>query len=153
MHDLIKLNRRIAAHWLGSLDADQDAYLSYAAVCVGRFTHSAAEITQVLARSKQTHHNPLPVAKLNRQYLRFARLAAKDAAAGSLEMLVRLGVNLDQSDVLSNLTNDALNRLAFGWDEGPIIVFDSRAFTRGAALHVRAAPHHATAYAATCLVT
>lgn len=153
MDDLTKLNRRIAKHWLGSLDSDQEVYLSYASVCLGLFIPDAAKLAQFLARSKQTHHNSLPVAKLNRQYLRFARLAAKDVTAGKVEMLVRLGVKLDQSELLSNLTNDELNRLAFGWDDGPIIEFDSQAFIRGAALHVRAAPYHATAYVATCLVT
>lgn len=153
MDDLIKLNRRIAAHWLGRLDADQEEYLSYASVCLGQFTHSNADLAEVLARSKQKHHNSLSVAKLNRQYLRFARLAAKDVAAGKLEMIIRLGVTLDQAEGLANLTNEAVNRLAFGWDNGPIIRFASQAFTRGAALHVRAAKHHATAFVATRFAT
>jgi hypothetical protein len=66
--------------------------LRYATVCLGQFTHSAAELTGVLACAMQGHVNSLSVAKLNRQYLRFARLAAKDVAAGKFEMLVRLGV-------------------------------------------------------------
>jgi hypothetical protein len=37
----------------------------------------------------QEHLNSLSVAKLNRQYLRFARLAAKDVAAGRFEMPIR----------------------------------------------------------------
>lgn len=148
MVDLMKLNRRIAAHWLGSLDAEQEAYLSYLPVCLGQFTHSPAELAEVLARPNQQHHNSLPVAKLNRQYLRFARLAAKDVAAGKLDMLIRLGVTLEQAEVLGNLTNWAVNRLAFGWD-GPIILCASQAFNRGVALHFSAAKHHATAFVAT----
>lgn len=148
MDDLIKLNRRIAAHWLGSLDADQEEYLKYASVCLGQFTHSNVKLTAVLARSKQPHYNSLCVAKLNRQYLRFARLAAKDAAAGKLEMLVRLGVNLEQAEVMANLTNEEINWLAFGWDEGPIIRFAKQAFIRGAALDVRVAKYHAAAFVA-----
>ena len=152
MDDLIKLNHRIAAHWLGSLDAGQEAYLSYASVCLGQFTHSPAELAEVAARPKLEHHNCLPVAKLNRQYLRYARLAAKDIAAGKLDMLIRLGITLEQAEVLGNLTNVALNRLAFGWD-GPIVRFTGQAFERGAALHVRAAKYHATAFVATHLAT
>ena len=146
--DLMKLNRRIAAHWLGNLDTEQEAYLSYLSVCLGRFTPSAAELTEVLVGPKQQHHNSLPVAKLNRQYLRFARLAAKDVAAGKLDMLIRLGVTLEQAEILGNLNNWAVNRLAFGWD-GPIILFASQAFKRGVALHLPAAKHHAAAFVAT----
>ena len=151
MNDLIKLNRRIALHWLGILDADQNAYLSYASVCIAQFTHHPAELSPVLTRLKLKHHNSLPVAKLNRQYLRFARLAAKDVAAGRIEMLVKLGLDLEQTEALANLTNEALNWLAFGWDEGPIIRFDTHTFVRGAALHARAAQYHALAYVATRL--
>ena len=148
MDDLIKLNRRIAAHWLGNLDADHEEYLRYTSVCLGQFPHRAAALAQVLARAKQEHHNCLPVAKLNRQYLRFARLAAKDVAAGKLEMLVRLGLTLEQTELLGSLTNDAVNRLAFGWD-GAIIQFARHPFILGVALNVHAAQQHATAFVAT----
>lgn len=148
MDDLIDLNRRIAEHWLGGLDAEQETYLTYTSVCLGQLTHSAAELAHVLACSKQEHHNSLPVAKLNRQYLNFARLAAKDVAAGKPEMLIRLGINLAQAKVLGDLTNEKVDRLAFGWD-GPIIRFASQAFRRGVALNVRAAKIHATALVAT----
>jgi hypothetical protein len=145
MDDLVQLNRRIAKHWLGSLNPDQDAYLRYASACLGQFPHSVAELTRVLTCAKQEHLNSLPVAKLNRQYLRFARLGAKDVAAGKFEMLIRLGITLEQGEVLGNLTNLALNQLAFGWD-GPIIRFAALAFERGVSLHVLAARHHATAF-------
>ena len=149
MDDFIKLNRRIAAYWLGSLNADQEEYLSYASVCLGQFTHSNVDLAEVLARAKQMHHNSLSTAKLNRQYLRFARLAAKDVAAGKLEMLVRLGITLDQAERLAKLTNEEVTRLAFGWDDGPIVRFAKQAFTRGASLHARVAKHHAAAFVAT----
>lgn len=147
MDDLVQLNRRIAKHWLGSLDADQEEYLCYATVCLGQFTHCAAELTGVLACARQEHLNSLSVAKLNRQYLRFARLAAKDVAAGKFDMLIRLGITLEQAEVLGNLTNLALTRLAFGWN-GPIMQFATPAFQRGVVLHVRAARQHATAFVA-----
>ena len=149
MDDLTKLNRRIAAHWLGGLDIDQEEYLRYASVCLGQFIHSNVDLAEVLARPKQTHHNSLSVAKLNRQYLRFSRLAAKDAAAGKPEMLVRLGITLEQAEAMANLTNEEINWLAFGWNEGPIIRFAMQAFISGAALDARVAKHHAAAFVAT----
>ena len=63
-------------------------------------------------------------------------------------MLIKLGITLEQAEMLAKLTNGEVSRLAFIWD-GPIMRFASQAFTRGAALHVGAAKHHATAYVAT----
>ncbi len=147
MDDLVQLNRSIAKHWLGSLSADQEEYLRYVSVCLAQLIPDAAELTGVLACARQEHLNSLSVAKLNRQYLRFARLAAKDVAAGKIEMLIRLGVTLEQAEILGALTNRALNRLAFGWD-GAIVRFAGSAFQRGVALHGRAGRHHATAFVA-----
>lgn len=152
MDDLERLNRRIAAHWLGNLDPDQEAYLGYASMCVGQLTHSAGQLADLLNDLKQKQLDPLHVGKLNRRYLRFARLAAKEAATGRLDLLVRLGVTLEQAELLRNLTDDDLDRLAFGW-EGPIIQFASQAFGRGAALHIQAGIHHATAFVAARIST
>ena len=148
MDDLTKLNRTIAEHWLGRLNPDQEDYLTYTSICLGQFNHSSDEIAEFLARTKQGTYDPLRSAKLNRRYLHYARLAAKDVASGKLEMLINLGITLEQAEMLAKLTNGELSRLAFVWD-GPIIRFASEAFTRGAALHVRAAKHHAAAYVAT----
>ena len=148
MDDLTKLNRTIAEHWLGRLTAEQEDYLRYASVCLGEFHHSAAEIADFLARTKAGNYDPLRNAKLNRRYLNFARLAAKDIAAGKLEMLIKLGITLEQAEMLAKLTNGEVSRLAFVWD-GAIIRFAGQALTRGAALHARAAKHHATAFVAT----
>jgi hypothetical protein len=147
MLDLHKLNRKIALHWLGPLDSRQTDYLCHVPVCIGQFTHGPAEFEAVLTRQTAPHHNSLAVAKLNRQYLRYARLAAKDVAAGKLDRLVRLGINLVQADALSNLSNEAINRLAFGW-EGLIMQFTAQAFTQGVALRSRAAEQHARAFVA-----
>ena len=148
MDDLIQLNRRIADHWLGSLDDDHEAYLSFASVCLGNCTCSGTQLTQFLACPNQKHRNCISIARLNRQYLRFARLAAKDVLGGKFEMLIMLGITLEQAEVLGNLTNKAVTRLAFCWD-GPIIQFASQAFNRGVLLHGNAARHHATAFIAT----
>lgn len=148
MDDLVQINRRIAEYWLGSLDSHQSAYLSYVPVCVGHLPHSAAELNAVLAGFKRELRDQLRTAKLNRRYLTFARLVAKDALAGRPEMLVRLGITLEQAQVLAKLTDQEVDELAFAW-EGPIVRFASQAFRRGAGLRVRAAKHHATAFLST----
>jgi hypothetical protein len=147
MDDFEKLNRKIALLWLGHLDPDQEEYLAYASMCLGRLTHSAAEISQLLGCLNEEHLNSLRIFKLNRRYLGFARLAARDAAAGNLEGIVRLGMTLEQAELLCRLSNDDLDRLAFGWG-GPIVEFARQAFRRGVALHRHAGRHHATAFVA-----
>ncbi len=152
MDDLIELNRRIAAHWLGRLNANAEQYLLHICVCLGQFLPTSGDLAQALSPAKQTHYNSLPVAKLNRQYLRFARLGSKDVAAGRLEMLIILGITLEQASALARLTNSDITRLAFGWN-GLIIDFAYESFKRGAALQTEAATHHATALCATDLAT
>ena len=152
MDDFEKLNRRIASHWVGNLDANQEAYLGYASTCVGLLPHSASELTERLQELRQKERDALEVAKLNRRYLRFARLAAKDGVGGNLDMLVRLGITLEQADLLRSLTDDDLDRLAFGWN-GPIIRFANQAFDRGTALHTQAGKHHAAAFVAARLTS
>jgi hypothetical protein len=148
MEDLTKLNRTIAEHWLGRLSTDQEEYLRYTSVCLGEFHHSAAEIAAFLAHTKHGNYDPLRNAKLNRRYLNFARLASKDIGAGHVEMLIKLGITLEQAEMFAKLTNGEVSRLAFVWD-GAIIRFASQVLTRGSALHARAAKHHATAYVTT----
>jgi hypothetical protein len=95
--------------------------------------------------------NPLPVARLNHRYLLFVRLAAAEVAAGRPELLIKLGIDMEQAALLRHLTDDEVDRLAFGWG-GPIVEFAADAFRRGAALHERAAMHHAIAFVATRLL-
>ena len=148
MDDLSELNRRIAEYWLGRLDARQEAYLRFVSVCLGELVPSAARLAQVLASATA---NPLPAARLNCRYLRFARLAAKEVAAGKPELLVKLGIDLEQAELLRHLTDDELDRLAFAWG-GPIVQFAGETFQSGAALHERAAMYHAIAFIATRLL-
>lgn len=148
MDDLVQLNRKIAEYWLGSLDAHQSTYLSYVPVCVGQLPHGADELSAVLTGLKRELRDQLRTVKLNRRYLAFARLVAKDALAGRPEMLVRLGITLEQARVLGSLTDQQVDELAFAW-KGPIVFFASQAFRRGAGLRVRAAKHHATAFLST----
>jgi hypothetical protein len=143
--DLHLLNRHIAEHWLGRLDGRQEQYLANVSVCLGELVPTAPELAALLAAGRA---NPLPVARLNRRYLRFARLAAKEVAAGRPELLVRLGIDLEQAALLRRLSDEEIDRLAFGW-HGPIVRFAEDSFTRGATLHERAAVHHAVAFVAT----
>ena len=147
MDDLEKLNRTIAIHWLGKLDAGQESYLAYASTCVGLLMPSARELAEKLQRLRQNQDDPRYIAKLNRRYLHFARLAARDAAAGKLEMTIRLGITLSQAELLRDLTDEDVDRLAFGWN-GPIVQFSRKAFDRGTALHHQAGKHHAAAFVA-----
>lgn len=147
LDDLQKLNRTIAVYWVGNLNANQQAYLDNASTCVGLLLPSASEIAERLEVLRQNQHYRLKIGKLNRRYLRFARLGAKDAAAGKLDMLVRLGITLAQAKLLRDLTDDEVELLAFGWNH-PIVGFASMAFERGTALHMHAGKHHATALVA-----
>ncbi len=147
MDDLENLNRQIARHWLGHLDAEQEAYLDYTSICLGNLTHSATEMARLLEGLKRESLNSLLVARLNRQYLRFARLAATEAAAGQPDMLVRLGITLEHADLLRALTDEEIDRMAFGWG-GPIVQFSVQAFRRGVALHTQVGKHHAAGFVA-----
>jgi hypothetical protein len=147
MDDLEKLNRTIAAHWLGSLDAEQEAYLGFASMCIGQLAYTASELAEQLDDLRRRKVDSRHVAKLNRRYLRFARLAAKDAVVGKLDAIVRLGITLELAEVLCNLSDEDLDRLAYG-SEGLIVKFAGQAFDRGTALHGQAGKHHATAFVA-----
>lgn len=145
--DLRDMNRLIAKHWLGELDPDQENYLSFTSVCVGQFSHSAPELIQVLARLKEETWNRRTVGELNRRYLAFARLAARDASAEGLDMLLRLGLTLQQAVFLRDLPDADLDRLAFG-STGPMVRFVAQTFRRGVTLPVQVSKHHATAFIA-----
>lgn len=148
MDDLLELNRRIVEHWLGKLNARQENYLGFTEVCLARLPHSAEELAQVLATSKKAHDEKLRVLALNRRYLSFVRLASKDIAAGKFEMLIKLGINMSQAHLLSNLSNEDIALLALVW-QGPIMHFGDRSFVKGTAMEPGAAKHHAAAFIAT----
>jgi len=147
IEDLKELNRRIATHWLGHVSQEQDAYLGFASVCVARMVHNATELRQILTRLKQEDWTLLTVGELNHRYLTFARLVARDSTIESIDLLVRLGITLRQAAFLRTLSDDDLERLAFG-GTGPLIRFSSQAFRRGVTLHAQAGKHHATAFVA-----
>jgi hypothetical protein len=117
-------------------------------VCFGELSHSATELARLLTCLKQEPLNSLLVPEINRRYLAFARLAATDALAGNLHMLLRLGITLEQAQLLQKLTGEDLDRLAFGWG-GPIVRFAVQAFRRGVALHAQVGKQHAVASVAT----
>jgi len=85
--------------------------------------------------------NPAPGPKFDYKLRWFARLIER--AKVLLEHKVPVVLTGDHNAI----TDDDLDRLAFGW-EGPIVQFASQAFGRGTALHVQAGRHHATAFVA-----
>jgi len=119
--------------------------LSHTRVCVGQLPHAAEELSRSLTYLREESPRSIHFAELNRRYLQFARLAAKDAMADSPEMLVCLGITLPQAEFLRNLSDDDLDRLAFGWGN-PIVRFTRRAFQRGVELDTLAGQQHATAF-------
>jgi hypothetical protein len=147
MDDLLKLNRCIAEHWLGKLNTSQENYLSFTEVCLARLPHSANELANALSDSKRARDDKLRVLALNRRYLSFVRLASKDVAAGKFEMLIKLGINMSQARLLSNLSNEEIALLALVW-QGPIMKFMDRSFIKGTAMEPGAAKQHATAFMA-----
>lgn len=148
MDDLLQLNRSIAEHWLGKLDASQEDYLSYTPVCLGQLSYSATHLAEALRAARQKHENSLRILALNRQYLNFVRLAAADVAAGNPEMLVRLDITLELVEWLGTISDEDIALLALNL-RNPIIRFATKAFCKGAAMQSAAAKHHATALIAT----
>ena len=142
MDDLLDLNRRIAEHWLGKLDAKQEAYLRYASTCVACLTHDASAFVSFLAGPRHKHGNALPIANLNRHYLEFATVAGQEVTDGKLEMLLRLAISMREAEILARLTSDELNRISDGW-LGLVIQLRSAALSRGLALHAPAGRLHA----------
>jgi len=144
MDDLYRLNRQIALHWLGRLGPSEESYLSQVSICLGQLNHQAADVLQHLNVLKERGANSLRIGKLNRRYLRFARRAAQDAIGDRFDMLIRLGLTQEQAQFLRDMTDEDLERLAFGWG-GPIIEFAADTFRRGAKLLAHAGALHASA--------
>ena len=145
MDDLTELNRCIAEHWLGHLDAAQEEYLGYTSVCLGQFSYSSDYLAQALRAARIARENALRVLELNRRYLTFARLAARDVAAGNPDMLIQLGITLELAEWLGKLSDEDIGMLALTLKEPIVRFISSQAFCRGAAMQSAAAKHHATA--------
>jgi tRNA U34 5-methylaminomethyl-2-thiouridine-forming methyltransferase MnmC len=148
MDDLTELNRCIAKHWLGHLDAGQEAYLGHTSVCLGQLLYDAADLAESLGRARQSGATALQVPALNRRYLEFARLATREVTASNPQMLVTLGITLEQAQWFGQLSDEDIALLALQFKE-PIVRFASQAFCRGAALQAAAARHHAAALLST----
>lgn len=144
MDDLLQLNRRIAEHWLGKLNVEQENYLGFTEICIAHLPHSVTALATMLAGAKKAPEDKLRVIALNRRYLSIARLASKDVAAGKLEMLIKLGITMSQAQLLNHLSDDEIALLALVWP-GPIMCFRERSFIKGSALAPGAARQHATA--------
>lgn len=147
MDDLVELNLRIAQHNMGGLDQAQRDYLQSSSSCLARLTPTAEEMQKFLQSSSQSvsHENPLDVVSLNREYLNFVRLMAKDIIAGHTEKLVMMGLDWGQVELVAGLTNQKISQLAIYWP-GLIFTFATTVVAQGARLHPSAAFFHATAH-------
>lgn len=141
------INHRLAEHWLGRLSPEQEDYLQHASVCFGDLTCSPGTLRRWLDRLRRSHPKAPQIAVLNREYLRFARLAAKDALAHRPDNLIRLGITIEQAQFLRDISDAEIEHLALGMRR-PIVRFPVRAFQRGARLHRRASRLHAAAFVA-----
>ena len=145
--NLRAMNRLLAEHWLGALGSDQADYVEHASVCFAQLSVSAATLKRRLKRFQRLDRSGPQVVELNRAYLHFARLAAKDALSDRPDMLVRLAMTLDQARFLCELTDEDIELMALGWNQ-PIVRFPRQAFRRGAQLHRLAGRLHAASFAA-----
>lgn len=143
--DLQDLNRLIAIHSLGTLNDSQSTYLGHAAICVGRLVQSAQSLKAILSALRSKPHGGIPVVELNRRYLQFARLAAKEAAAKHSEALLALGIAWDDGEFFAALSDQDIEALAFGLGT-PIVRLMKRQLQRAAALHEKAGMQHASAF-------
>lgn len=109
--DLIELNNRIAAR-NGFYENFIDTASSFLSICLGRLSLSSSQLIS-LASTNTGRANPLDVININREYLQHARLVSIRIVNGSeYSGLLQLGLNIDQANVLSNLTNKQINQIS-----------------------------------------
>jgi hypothetical protein len=143
--DLQDLNRLIVIHSLGSLNDSQSTYLDHAAICVGRLVFTAQSLKVILSELRTKHRGGVPLVELNRRYLQFARLAAKEAAAKRSEPLLALGIAWDDGEFFAAMSDQDIEALAFGLGT-PIVRLMKRQLQRAASLHEKAGMQHASAF-------
>lgn len=146
-NDLHAMNVRLVEHWIGTLNAEQAEYVEHANVCFAQLASSTAALQRRLKHFQRLNRSAPRVVELNRSYLRFARLAAKDALSGRPDMLVRLAMTFEQARFLCDLTDEDIELIALGWKR-PIMRFPHLAFRRGARLQRLAGRLHAASFAA-----
>ncbi len=147
MDDLVELNLRMAQHQIGDLDDAHRAYVLFSTGCLAQLQPSAADLKRFIAQADgaHTHENPIAVMSLNREYLNYARLVAKDIVSGQTEKLVTLGMNWEQVEIIAGLSNQTIKRIALHW-KGLVYEFSTEIVACGARLHPAAARIHAAAF-------
>ncbi len=145
MEDLIELNLRMAQHQMGELEEAQRTYLTYATSCLARLVPTSAEMKSILVADRMNHENPIAIVSINREYLNYARLVAKEIVSGQTEKLVILGMDWEQVELIAGMSNQQITRLAYHW-KGLIYRFASDVVAQGARLHPAAARIHAAAF-------
>lgn len=119
MDDLLVLNNHIVTYLRGE-NVNLRSVLGVLPVCVAKLKPSATAMESALRTiSTQVFENRAEVAGLNREYLAFARLIARDIRHGYFDGLIVLHIDMAQARVLAELTNQQINDLALRW-RGPI---------------------------------
>lgn len=145
--DLIDLNLNIVRYGVGrNLSTAEREYVQNLPFCLAKLKPTAEVLRSFVSATAETRHpkNSLDVISINRDYLNFARLVAKDILAGSTEEMVMVNLTWDQAVLLSGLTNKKITHIAACW-EGLVFSFQSTTIARGAELHPFAALYHAAA--------
>ena len=144
MDDLRDLNRAMGANALGSLTDAQAEFIEYATICLAELIPDAAQLAGFLARPAAPTRNPLPIVHLNRQYLDYARLAAKDFVAGATDKMIVMAFTPEQAALLDRLTNHNITHLALHWP-GLVYRFRGELLRTVHALHRASVPYYAAA--------
>jgi len=139
MDDLRMLNERILAH-LGVSGPVSEHILQYVTICLGKLKPGATELTGFIPGANK---NTLDVTSLNRTYLDFARLVARDIISGHYDGLLVLGVDMAQARALANLNSQQIINMALRW--GGLIFTPASVCKHAEELHYKSHPHFATA--------
>lgn len=130
--DLSAINRAIAKHLLGDLNAQQEHFLRLKNTCLGRFALDQNHLAQLLASESHAAPTDLPVVYLNRDYLRFCKLVATQALGGAPYRLMVVGMSMATARMLAALAEADIKkvagragRLVFECDCRPLEVVES----------------------------
>lgn len=144
MQDLLELNRRIAAH-VGEINANVASSLSKVSICIGRLKPSGEQLIRAIAEPRMlSGENSLDVVSINREYLSFCRLVSRDIIHGHYDGLVVLDCDLQQANLLANMTTQQINDISRYWPGtifSPIVALSCRP----EAFHDKAIVHYPTA--------
>jgi len=118
--------------------------------CAGRLVPGAKDLSDILSDSAaritvSAFQNPQATVAINSEYLMYARLVSIDICNGNFGGIIELGIDLEQAQILSKLTNRQIRYLAKRWP-GEIFRVELPKLP-AAAIHAKALPHYYVALA------